>query len=49
MAECFWVRTEASKGDIVGNIVHRAPDQGQEVEEAFFRHLKEVSRLDPGS
>ncbi|CAM2112663.1 unnamed protein product [Caretta caretta] len=44
--ECLWIkfRSVSNKGDVMVGICYRPPDQGDEVDKAFFRQLAEVTR-----
>ncbi|CAM2095472.1 unnamed protein product [Caretta caretta] len=44
--ECLWIkfRSVSNKGDVVVGACYRPPDQGDEVDEAFFRQLTEATR-----
>ncbi|CAM4569974.1 unnamed protein product [Lepidochelys olivacea] len=44
--ECLWIkfRSVSNKGDVVVGVCYRPPDQGDEVDEAFFQQLTEVTR-----
>ncbi|CAM4394956.1 unnamed protein product [Caretta caretta] len=43
--ECLWIkfRSVCNKSDVVVGVCYRPPDQGDEVDEAFFRQLTEAS------
>nr|XP_048691935.1 uncharacterized protein LOC125630279 [Caretta caretta] len=45
--ECLWIkfRSMSNKGDVLVGICYRPPDEGDEMDEAFFRQLMEVTRL----
>ncbi|CAM5113306.1 unnamed protein product [Natator depressus] len=44
--ECLWIkfRSVCNKSDVVVGVCYRPPDQGDEVDEAFFRQLTEATR-----
>ncbi|CAM4499672.1 unnamed protein product [Lepidochelys kempii] len=44
--ECLWIkfRSVCNKSDVVVGVCYRPPDQGDEVDEAFFRKLTEATR-----
>ncbi|CAM5117140.1 unnamed protein product [Natator depressus] len=44
--ECLWIkfRSVSNKSDVVVGVCYRPPDQGDEVDEAFFRQLAEATR-----
>ncbi|KAG6928006.1 hypothetical protein G0U57_008907, partial [Chelydra serpentina] len=44
--ESLWItfRSVSNKGNVVVGVCYRPPDQGDEVDEAFFRQLTEVTR-----
>ncbi|CAM5089359.1 unnamed protein product [Eretmochelys imbricata] len=44
--ECLWIkfRSVCNKSDVVVGVCYRSPDQGDEVDEAFFRQLTEATR-----
>ncbi|XP_073186763.1 uncharacterized protein [Lepidochelys kempii] len=44
--ESLWIkfRSVSNKGDVVVGVYYRPPDQGEEVDEAFFWQLTEVTR-----
>ncbi|CAM4697277.1 unnamed protein product [Lepidochelys kempii] len=43
---CLWIkfRSVCNKSDVVVGVCYRPPDQGDEVDEAFFRQLTEATR-----
>ncbi|CAM4648647.1 unnamed protein product [Lepidochelys kempii] len=45
-SECLWIkfRSVCNKSDVVVGVCYRPPDQGDEVDEAFFRQLTEATR-----
>ena len=42
---CVGIRGKANRADIVVGVCYRPPIQDREVDEIFYRHLGEVSRL----
>ncbi|CAM4488283.1 unnamed protein product [Lepidochelys kempii] len=44
--ECLWIkfRSVCNKSDVVVGVCYRPPDQGDEVDEAFFQQLTEATR-----
>jgi len=49
--ECLWVKTRgrANKADILLRVCYRPPNQDEEVDEAFYKQLAEVSHARPCS
>ena len=45
--KCLWVRLKekANKADILVGVFYRSPNQDEEVDEAFYKWLAEVSQL----
>jgi len=45
--KCLWVRMrrKANKADILLGVCYRPPNQDEEVDEAFYKWLAEVSQL----
>ncbi|CAM5172065.1 unnamed protein product [Eretmochelys imbricata] len=45
--ECLWIkfRSVSNRSDVVVGVCYRSPDQGDEVDEAFFWQLAEATRL----